>query len=62
MMTVKERTVLLYDAPCSIAISHPSRAVWIVVGDYMGKRIEVKGSSGNVAARHWVKAAHFRDN
>jgi hypothetical protein len=62
MMTVKERTVLLYDAPCSITISHQSRTVWIAVGDYMGKRIEIKGSSANNAALHWVDAAHFRGN
>jgi hypothetical protein len=45
MMTVEERTVLLYDTPCTITISHPSKTVWVAVGDYRGERIEVKGSS-----------------
>jgi hypothetical protein len=46
-MTVEERTVLLYDTPCIITISHPSKTVWIAVGDYKGERIEVKGPSAN---------------
>jgi hypothetical protein len=61
MMTVEERTVLLYDTPCTITISHPSKTVWVAVGDYKGERIEVKGSSANNAAQHWVGAAHFRE-
>jgi hypothetical protein len=62
MMSVKERTVLLYDTPCTIAISHRSMTVWVAVGDYIGERIEVKGSSANVAAKHWVEAARSRGN
>jgi hypothetical protein len=62
MMTVEERTVLLYDTPCTITISHPSKTVWIAVGDYRGGRIEVKGSSPNNAAKHWVDAARFSGN
>ena len=61
-MSVKERTVLLYDTPCTIAISHRSETVWVAVGDYIGERIEVKGSSANVAAKHWVEAARSRGN
>jgi hypothetical protein len=61
MMTVEERTVLLYDTPCTITVSHPSKTVWVAVGDYRGERIEVKGSSANNAAQHWVSAAHFRE-
>jgi hypothetical protein len=62
MMTVKERTVLLYDTPCTIAIFRPSKTVWVAVGDYIGVRIKVKGSSANVAAKRWVAAARFRGN
>lgn len=61
-MTVKERTVLLYDTPCTIAIFHPTKTVWVAVGDYIGKRVKVKGSSANVAAKRWVEAARFRGN
>jgi hypothetical protein len=59
-MTVEERTVLLFDTPCTITISHRSKTVWVAVGDYMGERIEVKGSSANNAAKYWVDAARFR--
>ena len=59
-MTINERTVLLYDAPCTITIFHPSKTVWVAIGDYMGKRIEVKGSSGNVATKYWIDAARSR--
>jgi hypothetical protein len=62
MMTVKERTVLLYDTACTIAISHPSKTVWVAVGDYTGERIKVKGSSANAAAKRWVEAARFSGN
>jgi hypothetical protein len=62
MMIAEERTVLLYDTPCAIAISQPSKNVWVAVGDYKGKRIEVKGSSANIAAKHWVDAARSRGN
>ena len=61
-MSVKERTVLLYDTPCTVAISRRSKTVWVAVGDYIGERIEVKGSSANVAAKHWVEAARSRGN
>jgi hypothetical protein len=56
-MTIEERTVLLYDTPCIITISHPSKTVWVAVGDYKGERIEVKGSSANAATKHWLDAA-----
>jgi hypothetical protein len=62
MMTVEERTVLLYDTPCTITISHPSKTVWVAVGDYRGELIEVKGSSASNAAKHWVDAARSRGN
>jgi hypothetical protein len=60
--TVEERTVLLYDTPCTITISHASKTVWIAAGDYRGGRIEVKGSSANNAAKYWVDAARFSGN
>ena len=60
MMTVEERTVLLFDTPCTITIFHPSKAVWVAVGDYKGERMEVKGSSANTAAKNWIDEAHIR--
>ena len=61
-MTVEERTVLLYDTPCTITISHPSKTVWVAVGDYKGERIEVKGSSADVAAKYWLDEARSKGN
>jgi len=61
-MTVEERTILLYDTPCTITISHPSKNVWVAVGDYNGERIEVKGSSANIATKHWVDEVRSRGN
>ena len=48
--------------PCTVAIFHPSKTVWVAVGDYIGERIKVKGSSANVAAKRWVEAVRFRGN
>ena len=61
-MTVEERTVPVYDTPCKITIIHKSKTVWVAVGDYMGQRIEAKGSSADNAAKYWVDAARFRGN
>src|SRR6516164_4025546 len=36
-MTIKERTVLLYDAPCTITIFHPSKTVWVAIGRLHGQ-------------------------
>ena len=62
MMTVEERTVLLYDTPCTITIFHPSKTVWVAVGDYKAEHIEVKGPSANIAAKRWVDEARSRRN
>jgi hypothetical protein len=36
--------------------------VWVALGDYMGERMEVKGSSADVAAKHWIEAARLQGN
>ena len=59
---VYERTVYVWAIPHVIAVYQKSKTVWVAVGDYMGERIEVQGSSANVAAKYWVDAARFRDN
>jgi hypothetical protein len=47
-MTIKERTVLLYDAPCTVKIFHPSKTVWFAVGDYMGNRCRYQTEPGRM--------------
>jgi hypothetical protein len=45
-----------------IYVHQKSKTVWIAVGEYMGERIEVKGSSQSSAARAWQEAARYRGN
>jgi hypothetical protein len=60
--TDRERTVRVYDKPCTITITRTSKTVWIATGEYMGRRIEVKGRSESSAANGWVQAARDRGN
>jgi hypothetical protein len=53
----EERAVHVHDVPRTITISQRSKIAWVAVGDYMGKRVEVVGSSAANAARRWVAAA-----
>ena len=62
MMTVEERTVYIYAIPHKVTVAQKSKTVWEAVGDYKGERIEVKGSSANIAAKYWAIAARVRDN
>jgi len=57
-----ERTVHVWDKPHVITVYQKSKCVWIAVGDYMGERIEVKGSSASSAAKWWADAARFKGN
>jgi len=56
-----KRTVDVRAIPHVVTIYQKSKTVWAAVGDYMGERIEVEGSSANVAAK-WVEAARFKDS
>ena len=39
-----------------------TKTVWIAVGEYMGKRIEVKDRSEAAAKKLWEDAAKFKGN
>jgi hypothetical protein len=58
----RERTVRVYDKPCTITITRTSKTVYVAAGVYMGRRIEVKGGSESSAANGWVQAARDRGN
>jgi len=58
---VYKRTVQVWAIPHVISLYQKSKTVWVAVGDYMGERIEVEGSSANVTAK-WVEAARLRDS
>jgi hypothetical protein len=45
-----------------VTVYQTSRTVWIAVADYMGKTIDVKGSSERSALKLWMDAARYRGN
>jgi hypothetical protein len=61
-MTIEERFVRVQNRSYIIEISHTSKTAWVAVGDYMGKRVEVVGSSAINAARRWAAAAQCKGN
>ena len=56
------RTVQVWDKPYEITVHQKSKSVWIAVGEYMGERIEAKGSSESAAVKHWREAARYKGN
>ena len=61
---VTKRSVRVWDGdnPCEISLVQKSKSVWVAVGEYMGKRIEVQGRTANNATAIWRDAAHYRSN
>jgi len=57
-----EKLVRVHSGSYIIAISQTSKIAWVAVGDYMGKRVEVLGSSATNAARRWAAAARCKGN
>jgi hypothetical protein len=55
-------TVIVWDKPYEISVYQKSKTVWIAVGEYMGGRIETKGSGQSAAAAHWREAARYKGN
>ena len=50
------------EEPQKVDVYQKSKTVWIAVGTYMGKRIEVKGRSANAAITQWQDATRFMGN
>jgi hypothetical protein len=48
-------TVYVWGIPHVVTVHQKSGTMWVAVGNYRDERIEVKGSSANVAAK-WVEA------
>ena len=57
-----QRKVSVWGKPHIVSVHQKSKSVWVAVGDYMGKRIETKGSSASSAAAHWAEAARYKGN
>jgi hypothetical protein len=55
-----ERVVRVWDKPHTITVYKKSKSVWVAVGEYMGKHIEVKGSSLKAAEKSWISAATYQ--
>ena len=57
-----KQTVRVWDESQEITVYQKSKTVWVAVGEYMGGRVETKGSSASAAAKHWQDAARYRGN
>jgi hypothetical protein len=58
-----EPTVHIRSKPHVVSVHQQSKTVWIAVGYYTGKRIEVKGRTQLDAVAQWrKKAARYRGN
>jgi hypothetical protein len=58
----EERVVHVRDMRHTVSISQMSKTRWAAIGDYMGKRVEVVGTSATNAARRWAAAARLKGN
>jgi hypothetical protein len=56
----RERTVVVWNEPCSVSVYRKSKTVWVAVGEYMGERIEVKDRSEGTALLRWKEAARYK--
>ena len=62
MSRIEKVLVKVWDKDCEITVYQKSKAVWIAVGEYMGERLEVKGSSQGTATIRWREAARYKGN
>jgi hypothetical protein len=54
--------VKVWDKSYEITVSRKSKTVWIAFGEYMGERMETRGSSQRTAIARWREAARYRGN
>ena len=50
-------TIHVWDKPHIISVHQQSESVWIAVGEYVGKLLQVEGPSAEAAARQWAQTA-----
>ena len=60
--TPMKRTVTVHNKPHEIDVYQKSKSVWVAVGEYMGERLEVKGSTESQATSAWREAARYKGN
>ena len=56
----EHRTVQVFDETQDVHLYRKSKSVWIAVGQYMGRTIEVKGRTTSEALASWREAARDR--
>ena len=54
-----KRTVKVWDKH-EVTVYKKSKSVWIAAGEYMGKRLEVKGRTDAQAEKAWRDTATYR--
>jgi hypothetical protein len=59
---VAKHIVKVWDEQFEITVVQKSKSVWIAVGTYMGKAVEVQGRSESSAVAHWREAGRYRGN
>ncbi len=57
-----DHTVEVWGKSYTVFTHQRSKSVWIAVGEYMGKRIEVKDRSKATAIKRWQEAARYKGN
>ena len=57
MTAEKTVTVSVWDRLHKITVHQKSKTVWIAVGKYMGRHIEVKAPTQGSAVKQWAVAA-----
>ena len=61
MATHEERLVVeVWETDFEITVYQKSKAVWIAVGQYKGKRLQTKGPTRQSAVARWREAARYR--
>ena len=58
----RQRRVRVWDRPYTVTVYQKSKSVWIAVGSYMNKSIEIQDRSESAAIKQWTQAATDRSN
>jgi hypothetical protein len=55
-----ERKISLGGKNHIVTVEHPSKAVWIVRGEYMGDQLQAKDKSEGAALKRWRERAQWK--
>lgn len=54
--------VRVWDKPHTVTVYQKSKSVWVAVGSYKDKKIEIQDRSESAAIKQWIQAATDRGN